>query len=92
VWQAGVDVKAMRYGGLRVSGNYDRLTGVGEILGEPPAYGPLKWPLVTATVYADIPKAGRLWVDLQRTYYIEELVRVNNFSANLLTLRFTRSF
>ena len=92
VWQAGIDVKAMRYGGLRVSGNYDRLTGVGEILGEPPAYGPLKWPLVTATVYADIPKAGRVWVDLQRTYYIEELVRVNNFSANLLTLRFTRSF
>jgi hypothetical protein len=92
VWQAGVDFKATRYAGLRASGSYDRLTGSGEILGEPPAYGPMKWPLATVTVYGDIPRAGRLWIDLQRTYYVEELVPVNNFSANLLTLRFTRNF
>jgi hypothetical protein len=52
----------------------------------------MKWPLATVTVYGDIPRAGRLWIDLQRTYYVEELVPVNNFSANLLTLRFTRNF
>jgi hypothetical protein len=92
VWQAGFDVKPVDFIGLRFSGNYDRLTGSGEILGEPAAYGPLKWPLATGTFYADIPKAGRLWIDLQRTYYAEELVPANNFSANLLMLRFTRTF
>jgi hypothetical protein len=92
VWQAGMDLKATRYFGVRASGSYDRLTGNGEIVGEPPAYGPLKWPLATATLYFDVPRAGRLWIDLQRSYYIEELVPVNNFSANLLMLRFTRPF
>jgi hypothetical protein len=92
VWQAGIDAKPLRYVGVRISGNFDRLTGVGEILGEPPAYGPVTWPLATGTVYFDIPKTGRLLVDLQRTYYIEEIVTANNFSANLLTIRFTRSF
>jgi hypothetical protein len=92
VWQFGLDARLASRLGVRLSGNYDRLTGSGEILGEPPAYGPLKWPLATATVYMDIPRAGRFWLDLQRTYYIEELVPANNFSANLLTLRFTRTF
>jgi hypothetical protein len=92
VWQGGFDVKPFRNLGFRFSGNYDRLTGVGEISGEPPAYGPVKWPMATATVYTDLPRAGRLWLDFQRTYYAEELVPVNNFSANLLTIRFTRSF
>ena len=92
VWQAGVDLKTTRRLGIRASGSYDRLTGSGEIVGEPPAYGPMRWPLATATLYYDIPRAGRLWMDLQRSYYIEELVPVNNFSANLLTLRFTRNF
>jgi len=92
VWQAGLDVKPNRFVGVRVSGNFDRLTGSGEISGEPPAYGPLKWPLATGTVYLESPRIGRFSVDLQRTYYAEELVPVNNFSANLLTLRFTRGF
>lgn len=92
IWQAGIDAKPLRYLGFRVSGNYDRLTGVGEILGEPPAYGPLTWPMVTGTVYVEHPKVGRFSLDLQRTYYIEELVTANNFSANLLTIRFTRGF
>lgn len=92
VWQAGIDARPVRYVGLRVSGNFDRLTGAGEILGEPPAYGPVTWPLATGTVYFDIPRAGRLWLDLQRTYYAEEIVPANDFSANLLTIRFTRTF
>jgi len=92
VWQGGVEAKPVRRFGLRLSGNFDRSTGRGQISGEPPAYGPLTWPLVTGTVYYDFPKAGRLSVDLQRTYYIEQIVTANNFSANLLTIRWTRNF
>jgi hypothetical protein len=92
VWQAGVDMKPFHSVGLRASGNYDRLTGEGAIDGEPPAYGPLRWPLVTATAYYDCAKAGRISVDLSRTYYIEELVTADNFSANTLTIRFNRTF
>ena len=92
VWQAGLEFQPMPRAGLRLSGNYIRTTGEGRISGEPPAYGPLKWPMVTGTFYFNFPKAGRLSIDLQRTYYVEELVPVNNFSANILTLRWTRSF
>lgn len=52
VWQAGIDAKPLKFLGVRVSGNFDRLTGAGEILGEPPAYGPVTWPLATGTVYS----------------------------------------
>src|SRR5579872_1566991 len=92
VWQGGVEAKPTKSLGLRLSGNFDRSTGLGQISGEPPAYGPLTWPLVTGTVYVNFPKAGRLSVDLQRTYYIEQIVTANNFQANLLTIRWTRDF
>ena len=92
VWQGGVEAKPVKNLGLRLSGNYDRSTGLGQITGEPPAYGPLTWPLVTGTVYYDFPKAGRLSIDLQRTYYIEQIVTANNFSGNMLTIRWTRGF
>jgi hypothetical protein len=92
VIQAGVDAKPSKYFGLRLTGNFDRSTGLGQISGEPPAYGPLTWPLVTGTVYVNFPKAGRLSVDLQRTYYIEQITTGNNFQANLLTIRWTRDF
>ncbi len=74
VIQAGVDAKPSKYFGLQLTGNFDRSTGLGQISGEPPAYGPLTWPLVTGTVYVNFPKAGRLSVDLQRTYYIEQII------------------
>lgn len=92
VWQGGVEAKPTKSLGLRLSGNFDRSTGLGEISGEPPAYGPLTWPLVTGTVYYSFPKAGRLSIDLQRTYYTEQIVTGNNFQANLLTIRWTRDF
>jgi len=92
IWHGGLEAKPIQYVGFRVSANYDRLTGVGEILGEPPAYGPLTWPLATGTVYVEYPRWGRLSFDFQRTYYIEEIVQANNFSANLLTIRYTRGF
>jgi len=92
VWQAGVEAKPAKGFGLRLTGNYDRSTGLAVVSGEPPAYGPLTWPLVTGTVYYDFPKAGRFSIDLQRTYYIEQIVTGNNFSANMLTIRWTRDF
>jgi hypothetical protein len=92
VMQAGVEAKPSKYFGLQLTGNFDRSTGLGQISGEPPAYGPLTWPLVTGTAYFNIPKAGRLSVDLQRTYYIEQIITADNFQANLLTIRWTRDF
>jgi len=92
VWQGGVDVKPTKRFRARLSGNYDRSSFVGAITGEPPGYGPVTWPLVTGTVSYDFPKAGRLSVDLQRTYYLQQIVTANNFSANLLTIRWTRDF
>ncbi len=92
VIQAGAGAKPSKYFGLQLTGNFDRSTGLGQISGEPPAYGPLTWPLVTGTVYVNFPKAGRLSLDLQRTYYIEQIITGNNFQANLLTIRWTRDF
>jgi hypothetical protein len=103
VWSGGIEGKPTKRTGLRLSGNFDRSSGVGAITGvpaatspatynEPPAYGPSTWPLATGTAYFDLPKAGRLAVDLQRTYYSEQIVTVNNFSANLLTIRWTKGF
>jgi hypothetical protein len=92
VWQGGVAVKPTKRFSARLTGNYTRSTGVGEITGEPPAYGPVTWPLATGTVSYNFPEAGRLSVDLQRTYYIQQIVTVNNFSANLLTIRWTKDF
>lgn len=92
VMQAGVEAKPSKFVGLRLTGNFDRSTGLGQISGEPPAYGPLTWPLVTGTVYVNFPKAGRLSVDLQRTYYTEQIITANNFQAGLLTIRWTRDF
>jgi len=103
VWQGGIELKPAKRVGLRLTGNFDRSTGVGAIFGvpratapanynEPPAYGPLTWPLITGSGYYDFPVAGRLSVDLERTYYSQLLVPVNNFGANLLTIKWTRNF
>jgi len=92
VWQGGLASQPWRRVGFNVSGNFVRTTGAGEISGEPPTFGPMTWPLITATAYYDFPQAGRLSIDLQRTYYLEELVHGNDFQANLLTLRWTKDF
>ncbi len=92
VWQAGLEAKPIKNFGIRFSGNFDRTTGVGAAGNEAPAYGPLTFPYATGTVFYDFPKAGRLSVDLQRTYYIQQIITGNNFSANMLTIRWTRSF
>jgi hypothetical protein len=92
VWQGGVEVKPAKRIGLRLTGNFDRSSGVGQLSGEPPAYGPMSWPIVTGSGYYTFPVAGRLSVDLQRTYYVQDLVPVNNFGANVLTVKWTRDF
>jgi hypothetical protein len=90
VIQGGIEAGPFHHFGLRVSGNYDRTTGVGQISGEPPAYGPIRWPLITGTVYCDFPKAGRLSLDLFRSFYTEQIVPGNNFGANTLAIRWTK--
>ena len=92
VWQGGIDAKPMRRLEVRFSGNFDRSSGVGRISGEPPAYGPVTWPLATGTLSYNFPEAGRLSLDLQRTYYLQQIVTGNNFAANLLTIRWSRDF
>jgi hypothetical protein len=92
VWEGGIEAKPLRYVGFRFSGNYDRTTGLGQITGESPVYGPETFPYATGTVYFDLPRFGRLAVDLQRTYYIQQIVTGNNFSANLLTISWTHAF
>jgi hypothetical protein len=92
VWQGGVDAKPTKRFSARLTGNFVRSSGVGAITGEPPAYGPVTWPLATGTVSYDFPLAGRLAVDLQRTYYVQQIVTGNNFAANLLTIRWTKAF
>jgi hypothetical protein len=94
VWQAGFAAEPVKYFGIRFTGNFVRTTGLGDEGGITPVYGPLTWPLGTGTVYFNFPKAGRLSVDLQRTYYAQQLfpISTNNFSANILMIRWTRDF
>lgn len=92
VWQAGIIIRPTSRLGVTTTANFDRTAGVDIITDEPPLYGPLSFTYATGSVYYDIPRAGRVAVDLQRTYLIQELLPLNNFRANLLTLRFSRTF
>jgi hypothetical protein len=92
IWQAGIDASPVSGLELRIAGNYLRTTGVGEISGELPISGPLTWPMFTGTASYNFPKVGRLAIDLQRTYYIEELVTGDNFGAGILSLRWSKDF
>ena len=92
VWQGGVRLSPVHRLGINFTGNYVRATGLGEIAGETPLYGPMKFPYATGSIYYDVPKLGRLTAQLQRTYYSEQIVPGNNFGAKLLTIAWTRSF
>jgi hypothetical protein len=91
-WSGGFSAQPASRFSVSFSGNFVRTTGRGEISGELPNYGPIKFPYATATLSYDFPNAGKLSLDLQRTYYIEEIVTENNFSANVLTIRWTKDF
>ena len=92
VWQGGVHVQPHARVVVRLSGNYVRTTGAGEISGEPPTFGPLTWPMITGTVEMDTGQVGIFALDLQRTYYIEEIMTDDNFSANILGIRWRKDF
>jgi len=92
VSEAGFSARVTSRLGLKFAGNYVRTTGQGAISGEQPIYGPLSFPYATGTVYYEFPHVGRLSVDLERMYYIEELDALNNFGARVLMVRWTRSF
>jgi hypothetical protein len=92
VWQGGVRADLFHNFGFTFSGNFVRVTGLGEIAGEAPIYGPMSFPYATGSIYYAVPRIGRLTANLQRTYYIEEIVPGNNFGAKLLTLSLTRNF
>ena len=78
--------------GINITGNYVRTTGMGEIAGELPLYGTVQFPYATGSIYYDVPQLGRLTLQLQRTYYIEQIVPGNNFGANLVTIAWTHAF
>ena len=92
VWQLGIKASPTKRLGLSFTGNYVRSTGLGQIQGEAPLSGPLSFPYATGSIYYDFPRLGRLAVQLQRTYYIEQIVPANNFGAKLLTIAWTRAF
>ena len=92
IWQGGLRAVPVRGLGVNFAGNFVRTTGMGEITGEAPLYGPMSFPYATGSIYYDVPRLGRLTIQLQRTYYTEQLVPGNNFGANLLTVAWTRGF
>jgi hypothetical protein len=92
VWDSGVELKPLKRLAINFTGNYVRSTGLGVISGESPLYGPLTFPYATGSIDYDFPRFGILAVKLQRTYYIEQILSVNNFGAKLLTIAWTYNF
>jgi hypothetical protein len=92
VWLGGIQAKPVKRVGISFTGNFVRSTGSGTIAGEAPLYGPMSFPYATGSIYYDFVRIGRLTAQLQRTYYSEQIVPGNNFSANLLTIAWMRSF
>jgi hypothetical protein len=92
VWQAGLTLRPVARLGVTATGNFDRTTGTDTIFGEPALYGASSFPYATVSVFYELPRGGRIDVDLQRTYWLQELLPVNNFSASLLTVRYSHGF
>jgi hypothetical protein len=92
VWQGGLRAVPVRRLTLEFSGNYVRVTGLGQVQGESPLYGPMKFPYAAGSLSYDVPQVGKLIVQLQRAYYAEQIVPGNNFSSNILLIAWKRSF
>ena len=90
--QAGVDARPTNNFDMRLSGNFLQTTGVGEISGELPVYGTIRWPVVTGTIGYRFPRIGRLSAELMRTYFIQDIFSADNFSGNVLAIRLTKEF
>jgi hypothetical protein len=92
VWQAGFNARPVKHFSMSFAGNYVRVNGQGIVLGETPLYGPMTFPYASGSLSYDAGKAGKLGIQLQRTYYIEQIVPGNNFGAKILLISWTRSF
>ncbi|MEP6714816.1 MAG: hypothetical protein ABJC09_04540 [Terriglobia bacterium] len=91
-WQAGFNLTPVKRLTLSFAGNYVRVNGLGVVFGETPLYGPMTFPYASGSLGWDFPKTGKLTVQLQRTYYTEQIVSGNNFGAHVLLVAFTRNF
>ena len=92
LWHAGLRALPVPRLGVSFSGTFIQATRVEEIAGEAPIYGPMTFPYASGSLWYDFFKLGRLTAQLQRTYYMEEIVTRNNFSANISMIAWTRSF
>jgi hypothetical protein len=92
VWQGGIRAVPVKRFTFEFSGNYVRVTGLGQVQGEAPLYGPMKFPYASGSLAYDVPQMGKLMVQLQRAYYAEQIVPGNNFSSNILLIAWKRSF
>jgi hypothetical protein len=92
IWQGGIRAVPAKRLTLEFSGNYVRVTGLGQVQGEAPLYGPMKLPYASGSLSYDLPRVGRLTFQLQRAYYVEQIVPGNNFSSNILLIALKRSF
>jgi hypothetical protein len=92
VWQGGLTLRVVAGLELTASGIYDRVTGADLITGEPPLYGPVSFPSGTISASYEVPRFGRVAFDVQRSHYYQDLLPLNDFKAQILTVRFTRGF
>ena len=92
IWTGGLRIEHVKRFGLNFSGNFVRTTGSAQIAGEPPNYGPQSFPYASGALFYDFPRWGRMTAQLQRTYLLEQIIPGNNFSANMLTIAWTRAF
>lgn len=92
LWQLGFNVTPTPRVTLSFAGNYIRVNGLGVVMGELPLYGPMRFPYASASIAYDAHRAGKLALQLQRTYYEEQIVTGNNFGADILLIKWTRNF
>ncbi len=92
LWQGGFNAGPVKHVSLSFAGNFVRVNGRGIVLGETPLYGPMTFPYASGSLSYDAGKAGKATVQLQRTYYTEQIVPGNNFGANILLISWTRGF
>jgi hypothetical protein len=92
LWQGGFNLQPVKRVKLSFAGNYVRVNGLGVVLGELPLYGPMTFPYASASLAFDAKKAGIIAVQLQRTYYEEQIVTGNDFEADILLVTWKRSF
>ncbi len=68
VWNGGIRAEPVPRLTFEFSGNYVRTTGLGQVQGELPLYGPTKFAYAAGSVSYDIRQVGKLMVQLQRGY------------------------